>query len=57
MSEREQLVEYLRLAESCRCLAAGIAHRRTKAELTAMAAEYLEKARSLARPGAAPIGD
>lgn len=50
MGDPDRVLEYLRLAANCRCLAAGTAHRETKAALTEMAAEYLEKARLLAPP-------
>ena len=47
MNPSDKVAEYRRLADDCRCVAAGTMHRATKAALVGMAEEYLAKAAEL----------
>lgn len=47
MNPSDKVAEYRRLADDCRCVAAGTMHRATKAALVGMAEEYLAKAAAL----------
>lgn len=55
MDDKPEL-EFERLAEDCRCQAAGTSHPRTRAVLNEMADEYLQKARTLRAADGAAAG-